>query len=104
MFSQDTTPDPALAPTQVEMTKEGEGNGSGDAEPKQEIEKDNKFPEILDDGKVWYYGRHTPSGINFKRIVEVNPKNRHETLLMELGEDIILGKMVYCQGKLRLVL
>ncbi len=101
---EETTPEPALAPTQVEMAKEGEGNGSGDAEPKQETEKDNKFSEIMDDGKFWYYGRYTPSGTNFKRIVEVNPKNRHETLLMELGEDIILGKMVFCQGKLRLVL
>ncbi len=88
---EDTTPEPALAPTQAEMTKEGEGNRSGDA-------------EIVDDGKVWYYGRYTPSGTNFKRIVEVNPKNRHETLLMEVGEDVFLGKMVYCQGKLRLVL
>ncbi len=101
---EEATPEPGLAPTHAAMTKEGEGNGSGDAEPKQETEKDNTFPEIVDDGKVWFYGRYTPSGTNLKRIVEVNPKNRHETLLMELGEDIILGKMVYCQGKLRLVL
>ncbi len=82
------------------MTGEGEGNGSGDAGPKPETEKENKFPNIVDEGKVCYYGRYTPSGTNFKRIVEVNPKNRHETLLMEVGEDVILGKMVYCQGKL----
>ncbi len=102
-----TTPEPAQETEQAEKTNEKERGGSEEAaDSKAEAEKENiypKFPEIVDDGKVWYYGRHTPSGTNFTRIVEVNPKNRHETLLMELGEDFILGKMVNCQGRLRLV-
>ncbi len=41
-----------------------------------------------------------PSETNFRRIVEVNPKNRHEKQLSELEEGVSLGSMVHSQGKL----
>ncbi len=36
-------------------------------------------------------------------VIKVNPKNRHETQLIELDEGTSLGSMVYSQGKLHLV-
>ncbi len=103
-----TTPEPAQEQEQAEKTNEKERGGSEEAaESKPEAEKENiypKFPEIVDDGKVWYYGRHTPTGPDCKRIVEVNPKNRHETQLYELGKGNYLGTMVYSQSKQHLLL
>ncbi len=65
-----TTPEPAQEPEHAEKTDEKEGDGSGEAaEPKPETEKENIYPEIVDDGKVWFYGRYTPTGSSHKRIV-----------------------------------
>ncbi len=41
-----------------------------------------------------------PSETHFKRIVEVNPKNRHEKQLIELEEGVSLGSILHSQGKL----
>ncbi len=99
-----TTLEVAEPQKQAETTEDEKLGVSNEEKTKPEAQKETICPEVVDDGKVWYYGSHTPLGTNFKRIVEVNPKNRHETQLMELGEDDSLGRMVYSQGKYNLLL
>ncbi len=97
-----TTPEPAQPQKQAEEIEQNE-QGSGEDKPTPEAGNESTGSDKVDDCKVWYYGRYTPSGRNFRRIVEVNPKNRHETQLIELDEGTSLGSMVYSQGKLHLV-
>ncbi len=88
----------------AETTEDEKPGVSREEKTKPETQKETIYPEVVDDGKVWYYGQGTPTGSGYKRIVELNPKNRHETQLMELGEDDSLGRMVYSQGKYKSLL
>ncbi len=69
-----------------EASKENAGGGEEDT------------TDEVDNARVWFYGHSTPTGSTFKRLVEFNPRNRHETCLYETDNNYF-EKMVYLQSE-----
>lgn len=54
--------------------------------------------EETDNTRIFVYGQHPRGGGKAFRVIEMNPKNRHETLLGSTEADIGSDSIIYLQS------